>query len=282
MTFERDFYTTLETLSEIIHDHTRGAADKTYVYVMNEPTWRGASVAFRVGNIIVDPFTLGKAASAYIPDEGTREFLQKFDFLALQLLDVHEAHKRPVPAAIRFVFDEDTGDSKAEISQESVMPDETDMLGYGWTDLWFANEYREGLMLAMKKGAKLAVEMQMPNLLLATMNQAARFFVPGIDEALVYASETEANVYVFRHGAWTTVEDLRGEYPQTKLAYFRSLQEALREGFKVLRDNFNPTAPDVRLKCGKRAIDTDAYWGVGEASPEAMHAWFQQMRNTIA
>jgi hypothetical protein len=281
VTFQRDFYATLESLSEVIHLHTLGAADKTYVYVMNETNWRGASVAFRVEEIIVDPFTLGKAANAYIPDEDTREFLTKFDYLALQLLDVYEAHDQPVPAAIRFIFDEDTGDSKAEIVQESVMPDETDMLGYGFTDLWFANEYKEGLMLAVKKGAKLAVEMNYHELLLTKMSKAARFYVNDVEQALIYASDTVANVSVFRHGKWVTVEDLRGEYPQTKLAYFESLQEALRASYRVLRDSFNPSAPDVRIRCGRRTFDTEAFWGVGEASEEAMHSWFAQMQNQL-
>lgn len=279
MTFQRDFYATLESLSEIIHLHTLGAADKTYVYVMNEENWRGASVAFRVEEIIVDPFTLGKAANAYIPDEDTIEFLRKFDYLALQLMDVYEAHGQEVPAAVRFIFDEDTGDSKAEVVQESVMPEDADMLGYGFTDLWFANQYRDGLQLAVQKGAKLAREMHYEGLLLSKMSKAARFYAPGVEQALIYASETVANVAVFRHGKWSTVEEMRGEYPQTKLAYFEALQEAIREAYRVLRNNFNPSAQDVRIRCGRRTFDIDPFWGVGEASEEAMHSWFAQMQN---
>lgn len=275
--FERDLNGVLDTLALIIYEHTRGAADKAYVYVMNEPNYRGAMVTFRVGNIVVDPYTLPKASSSYIPDEDTYEFLNQFDHLALRLLDVFPSHDQPVPFGVQYVYDEDTGDSKVNVIESSIMPEVTGMLGNGWVELWFAHEYRAGLRTALEKGAKLAVEMKMPNLLLSSLSSMTRYYLPESDKALIYASESVLEIRVKREGKWERLGDQRGEYPETKAAYYSALEDAVREGFRILRNNFNPTAVDVRLKCGRRAIESDAYWGFGEPSQAAADAWFEEM-----
>lgn len=275
--FERDLNGVLDTLALIIYDHTRGAADKAYVYVMNEPNYRGAMVTFRVGNIVVDPYTLPKASSSYIPDEDTYEFLNQFDHLALRLLDVFPDHNQPTPFGVQYIYDEDTGDSKVNVIEKSIMPEVTGMLGNGWVELWFAHEYREGLRTALEKGTKLAVEMKMPNLLLSSLSAMTRNYLPESDKALVYASESLLEIRVKREGRWETLGTQRGEYPETKAAFYSALEDSVREGFRILRQNFNPTATDVRLKCGRRAIESDAYWGFEEPTREGMNAWFDEM-----
>lgn len=275
--FERDLNGVLDTLALIIYDHTRGAADKAYVYVMNEPNYRGAMVTFRVGNIVVDPYTLPKASSSYIPDEDTYEFLNQFDHLALRLLDVFPQHNQPTPYGVQYIYDEDTGDSKVNVIESSIMPEVTGMLGNGWVELWFAHEYREGLRTALEKGTKLAVEMKMPNLLLSSLSAMTRNYLPETDKALVYASETLLEIRVKREGRWEVLGTQRGEYPETKAAFYSALEESVREGFRILRANFNPTATDVRLKCGRRAIESDAYWGFEQPTRASMDAWFDEM-----
>lgn len=275
--FERDLNGVLDTLALIIYDHTRGSADKAYVYVMNEPNYRGAMVTFRVGNIVVDPYTLPKASSSYIPDEDTYEFLNQFDHLALRLLDVFPQHNQPTPYGVQYIYDEDTGDSKVNVIESSIMPEVTGMLGNGWVELWFAHEYREGLRTALEKGTKLAVEMKMPNLLLSSLSAMTRNYLPETDKALVYASETLLEIRVKREGRWEVLGTQRGEYPETKAAFYSALEESVREGFRILRANFNPTATDVRLKCGRRAIESDAYWGFEQPIRASMDAWFDEM-----
>lgn len=275
--FERDLNSVLDTLALIIYDHTRGAADRAYVYVMNEPNYRGAMVTFRVGNIVVDPYTLPKASSSYIPDEDTYEFLNQFDHLALRLLDVFPQHNQPTPYGVQYIYDEDTGDSKVNVIEESVMPQTTGMLGNGWVEMWFAEEYRTGLRTALDKGAKLAVEMKMPNLMLSSLSAMTRYYLPETDKALVFASESLLEIRVKREGRWETLGAQRGEYPETKAAFYSALEDSVREGFRILRANFNPEASSVRLKCGRRPIESDAFWGLGEPSREEMNAWFDEM-----
>lgn len=275
--FERDLNGVLDTLALIIYEHTRGAADKAYVYVMNEPNYKGAMVTFRVGNIVVDPYTLPKASSSYIPDEDTDEFLRDFDHLALRLLDVFVQHDQQVPYGVQYVYDEDTGDSKYTVVEASIMPKVTGMLGNGWVELWFAHEYRAGLRTALEKGAKLAVDMKMPNLLLSSLSSMTRYYLPETDQALIYASDDLVGVMVKREGGWERLSDQRGEYPETKAAFYSALEDAVREGFRIMRQNFNPEATDMRLKCGRRAIESDAYWGMGETTEQVMTAWFDEM-----